>query len=274
MKVVSIEEIRRIELDMLAYVDQLCRDNDIQYSLIGGSLLGSVRHKGFIPWDDDVDIMLRRPEYEKLIALLKESDQYDLWHYTTKVTSQPYAKLCDKKTYQANAKTDFLWPHIGVNMDIFPYDNLPLEEADRVQFIKQAHSKFENLYSTDFPMYISGTKWYYSLARLFLRLPRFLKYHGKNAEVAKDADDFMQTYNDMDVKEMGYLGSRYFQKEHFPKDIFYETEDVQFEGQTVRKIVNHDAYLSQLFGDYMQLPPENQRDNHSYVTFAWKEDNK
>ena len=74
MKKISIEEVRKIQLDMLQFIDNFCREHEIEYSLIGGSLLGSIRHGGFIPWDDDIDVMLRRDEYDRFIKLLNDSE--------------------------------------------------------------------------------------------------------------------------------------------------------------------------------------------------------
>ena len=78
--------------------------------------------------------------------------------------------------------------------------------------------------------------------------------------------------SDVNANQIGFLASRYFDKEHFPIEIFETYEEAQFEDLSVRKIVDHDSYLRQIHGDYMQLPPENQRINHDYVTFYWKED--
>ena len=125
MNKVSLNEIKKIELELLALLDKICRENDIEYSLGGGSLLGSVRHKGFIPWDDDIDVMLTRKNYDKLIKILSCQDEAELWHYSIKETFQPYAKLCHKQTYQAKAGFDFLWQKIGVNIDIFPMAAMP-----------------------------------------------------------------------------------------------------------------------------------------------------
>lgn len=272
MNKLLIDEIKKIELELLVLVDKVCRENNIEYSLGGGSLLGSVRHKGFIPWDDDIDIMLTRKNYDKLIKILSLQNEAELWHYSIKETFQPYAKLCNKQTYQAKAGLDFLWPKIGVNIDIFPMDYMPAKEEKRVQFMHEAQHKAEILYSTSFPAFVSGSKWYYSLARLFLRGPKFLRYHGKNRQVAKEVDDFMAKYqSDPNATQIGFLASRYFDKEHFSSIIFEKYEDVQFENLNVRKIVDHDSYLRQIHGDYMQLPPENQRINHDYVTFYGKE---
>lgn len=271
MKKLTPDEVKQVQLDMLEYLDGLCRSKNIEYTLIGGSLLGAIRHKGFIPWDDDIDIALKRDQYELLIQeLSKENGGYALTHFSNAKVYQPFAKISDKRTI-VKSYLDHMYEGIGIYIDIFPYDLLPAGEENRKTFVQNVFKRAEDLASTDFPAYASGSKWYYALARLFLRFPRFLKYHGKNQEVAKNLDIYMQQYNNSNSKEIAYLSSRYMLKEHFPKEIFEEYEDVKFEHLTVRKIKNHDVYLSQLFGEYMQLPPEKERVDHSYYKWYWKD---
>ena len=74
MEIICLEELKKIELDILLYIDKVCSENDLRYMLCGGTLLGAVRHKGFIPWDDDIDIMMPRPDYNKFIEILNKSN--------------------------------------------------------------------------------------------------------------------------------------------------------------------------------------------------------
>ncbi|OFI48727.1 lipopolysaccharide cholinephosphotransferase LicD1 [Floricoccus tropicus] len=273
MKKMTIEEIRKIQLDMLSYIDSIARENNIEYSLGGGSLLGSIRHKGFIPWDDDIDIMLYRSDYNKLIEELKKSqdDRYSLLHYSTEKNLLSFAKLYDNST-QFISKTDKMHPWTGLFIDIFPMDRLPENEHERLSFMKSVQNNAENLLSTSFPAYASGSKAIYAFARLFLRFPRFVVYHGKWTERAEILDQLMQKYDNQDVPYIGFTDSRYRAKEFFPKEIFEEYEDIMFEDVKARKIQDHDRYLKQLYGDsYMELPPENKRENHSYYTWYWKD---
>ena len=103
MKEVSKEELFKVQLDMVQFIDRICRESGIQYSLSGGSLLGSIRHGGFIPWDDDIDLMLVRTEYNRLIEQILKSPEidsnYTLIHSSQKNAYLPFAKLCDNRTY-------------------------------------------------------------------------------------------------------------------------------------------------------------------------------
>lgn len=273
MKKMTNNEIRKVQLDMLAYLDNFARKHNIEYSLGGGSLLGAIRHKGFIPWDDDIDIMLERSQYEKLISSLANDDNpdYNLLHYSTEKDLLPFAKFYSTKTIM-QSKTDKMHPWTGLFIDIFPMDQTPESTDERAKFFKEVHSSTENLISTSFPEYASGSNALFAFARLFLRFPRFLKYRGKTKEVAIATDKLMQKYNGSDAPYVGFIDSRYRLKEYFPKELFDEFEDVEFEHLITRKIKNHHAYLSHLYGSsYMELPPENKRQNHDYYTWYWKE---
>ncbi|CAM4166392.1 LicD family protein [Streptococcus penaeicida] len=273
MKKMTVLEIRKVQLEMLAYIDKLARENGIEYSLGGGSLLGSIRHKGFIPWDDDIDLMLKRSEYEKLMKLLasQEHADYKLLHHSVEPNLWPFAKLYHTKSmYQS--KTDRIHPWTGIFIDIFPMDKLPETAEEREKFFKKVHNAAANLMCTTYPNYASGSRKLYAFARLVLGFPRFLKYHGQAKKQAQVADQIMGTYNEQHVPYIGYTDSRYRLKEFFPVELFSEYEDTPFEQLTVRKIKNDHAYLNQLYGSsYMELPPEDKRENHSYYTWYWKE---
>jgi len=205
-------------------------------------------------------------------ALGEGEGGYKLHYYKNNLDYQNFAKLYDNRTILKSFADQMYNGRIGVHVDLFPMDALPEDKEEQKAFKKEVFSKAENLTATGFPAYISGSKWYYQLARVFLRFPKFLMHHGKNREVAEELDQFMQKYNDSDAKEIGFVSSKYFEKEHFPRGIFDDYEDVAFEHLTVKKIKDHESYLGQLFGDYMQLPPEKDRVDHEYYHWFWKDE--
>ncbi|MGT2932487.1 LicD family protein [Streptococcus catagoni] len=274
MKKMSVEEIRKVQLEMLSYIDKLARENNIDYSLGGGSLLGAIRHKGFIPWDDDIDLMLKRSEYEKLMTILAKADNpdYKLLHHSVEKNLWPFSKLYHTKSMYMS-ETDRIHPWTGIFIDIFPMDKLPESSDERQSFFKKVHSAAANLMCTTYPNFASGSRKLYAYARLILGMPRYMLYHGQAKKRAEIVDNIMGTYNDKDVPYIGYTDSRYRLKEYFPLEIFDHYEDVPFERLRVRKIKDDHVYLNQLYGDhYMELPPEDKRENHSYYTWYWKED--
>lgn len=258
---------------MLHYLDKVCRDNGIEYSLAGGTLLGAVRHGGFIPWDDDIDVILTRPNYDNLMQVLmkKESTEFDLLYYKKTATFISYARLIHSKTFAVSKhnKSNLL---SGVWLDIFPIDSLPddLVERSKQQKEIKKYSKYLRASIKGGLNYASFPTVKGFLAKIVLFLPWHIKYYGKHMELSRKIEQIMTKYNKQNVKEAGFIDSIYFAKEHFPARIFDEYEDTQFENLTVRKLVNHDAYLTQLFSNYMQLPPEEDRVGHEVYNWYWK----
>ena len=133
MRELSLEEVKKIGFDMLVKFDKICRENGIKYSLAYGTLLGAIRHKGFIPWDDDIDIMMSRNEYEKFLSVWKD-DEYKLltlqkgsefWPLFSRITN-PLTHLVPKK----------ICNH-GVWLAVIPYDNIPDDLAQRKRHIRR-----------------------------------------------------------------------------------------------------------------------------------------
>ena len=123
MKEIEIEELKRIQIGILKHLDAFCKENNLTYFMCGGTLLGAVRHKGFIPWDDDIDIMMKREDYDKLIALYPKNDNsnFKLFSYELdKSFPYPFAKMDDCRTIFEEEINDSY--KIGVNIDIFPID--------------------------------------------------------------------------------------------------------------------------------------------------------
>ena len=122
----SNEEIREIQINLLETIKDICERYNIKYSLAYGTLLGAVRHKGFIPWDDDIDIFLQRPDYERLIDIISNQSEY-YWLNVLDVRQKedyyyPFAKAVDSRTLAKMA--DNTTPH-GIWIDLFPIDHIP-----------------------------------------------------------------------------------------------------------------------------------------------------
>lgn len=258
---------------MLEYLDRICRENEIEYSLAGGTLLGSIRHKGFIPWDDDIDIVLTRSNYEKLMQLLMETskDKYSLLYYKKTPTFISFARLIHNNTFAVSKynKSSLL---SGVWLDIFPIDSLPDDKVarDKQRDEIKKYSKYLRASIKGGLKYASFPTLTGFLAKVFLFLPWHIKYYGKDKELSQQMEQIMTRYNHQRTKEVGFVDSIYFEKEHFPAEIFEEYEDIEFENLTVRKIKNHDTYLTQLFGDYMKLPPKEEREGHVIYDWYWE----
>jgi lipopolysaccharide cholinephosphotransferase len=267
------KELRDIQLSQLTYIDQVCRDKGIEYTLAGGSLIGAVRHGGYIPWDDDIDIELTRPNYEQLMAVLMEDlpEPFSLLYYKVHKVYLPFAKLYDHRTL-FKSKTDTINRGTGVFLDIFPMDILPDDPREREKFKAEFNKKALALnVSTPYGLdYASASKRLYFIGKAILWLPAHLRYRGNYRRLAESLDDYMRTYEYTDNRDLMYLKTGY-KTAIFPREIWQDYEDCRFEGLKVRKLKDHDSYLKRQYGDYMTLPPESERVNHAYYQWYWKE---
>lgn len=259
-RLVSPDEMRAIQLEILDAVHNYCTEHGLRYSLGGGTLLGAVRHKGYIPWDDDIDIMLPRPDYERLIAEFNcHGTHFAMQNaWIDSACSMMFTKIYDTRTVLEEA--DRL--RNGVAVDIFPVDGLPapgkLEEyVDTIETIRH------NLINTTRSYRLNGWK----LIKYYLKK---LKYPSRN----KTLDKLKQITSSYDFATSDYAGAicgSYGEKEHMQQSVFTSYVSLQFEGRQYMAIAAYDAYLTKHYGDYMKLPPkEKQVSEHPYLVW-WKE---
>ena len=130
MREITDKELLQLQLDILRDVDAFCRKNGIEYFLVGGTGIGAVRHGGYIPWDDDIDIGMRRPDYNRFIESFNGSYSH-LKVYAPEINLNyyaPYANVCDTRTLLDEGENGHRKDPIGVKIDIFPYDPIPSDE--------------------------------------------------------------------------------------------------------------------------------------------------
>ncbi|MHC6536962.1 LicD family protein [Latilactobacillus sakei] len=275
MQEISVNEEKKLIVEILAYIDRIATQNNIHYSLGGGTLLGAVRHKGFIPWDDDADIMLAREEYEKLISILKEKDEYKLLvndynHPNTENEWNPslYAKLVDKRTFGVSCNHE--QEGFGVFVDIFPIDGLPKDKNERESFKKDILNAMKIAQESSLKYYWLSTSRNKTILKKVYLFPRFLKNRLQGPMKMKliRINKKMQTYSVAQSELIGWLGTMY--DEAYPKVLFDSYDYIDFEGVKLSVIRNYDLYLKDLYGNYMELPPENKRINHAFYKFMWR----
>lgn len=271
MKLISDKELLQLQLDILRDVDSFCRKNGIEYFLVGGTGIGAVRHGGYIPWDDDIDIGMTRPYYDKFLKtfngtysnLRVYAPEIDIEYYA------PYANVCDTRTVLDEGANGHRYDEIGVKIDIFPYDGVPginngfnaLRDKAR-ELRKAATNKRRLLHKVKFQI----SPWFLKAVWAKITLIN-TKYSSIQADIMKLA------------KVVPYEEAEYLEKIVFPypknepckKYIFENYCDIPFENLIVRNLKEYDIYLKSVFGDYMQLPPESKRIAHHGFTAYWKD---
>ena len=269
-----LKELHEIELDALKAFLKLCNAYGLRYYAIGGTLLGAVRHKGFIPWDDDVDLAMPRKDYDRLIALVKSGEAGEIlgedyriesWQTDSEFKSY-FPKLCATKVEIQEELLEDTTVRKGYLIDIIPLDGTPDDEAARkFYYMKAMWLRFlcgtANVHTG---IRTSRSKWEQTILRIVraLKLYRLLdikKIYGRMDRLfmAQDAER---------AEFAGTLTGAYKTKEIVPRAYFGETYDEyslwEFEGMLLRGPKCWEEYLTHMFGDYHELPPQKDRKIH------------
>lgn len=253
MKKMDLKEMKECLLRIMEYIDKICRENNIRYTIVGGTLIGAIRHKGFIPWDDDIDIALERNEYEKLIKIFnfQSNGKYKILDYrNTKKYYYPFAKIVDTETY-LDEERYLNCKELGVYIDIFPIDKI---SKKNIKF-KILRLKILNKL---FCLSVCNNE-YYKNKPLGKKIIRKLSLIHNYEWYIKKLDKYAQIENEKECEYKGIMVVGQGKKDIYPKDIFDEYEDYIFEDIKLMGIKNYNKLLEHRFGNYMKLPPENER---------------
>lgn len=260
----SKEKLRNLqltELEMIAEVDRICRKNNIEYSLDGGTLLGAIRHKGFIPWDDDADVIFTRREYAKFYKCCKNdlnTEKFFLQEYRTDPGYRwGYAKLRRLGTEFVRFGQEHTQYKKGVCIDLFVVDNVPDQYLLRRLYYAYNYCIRKILYS-DVGRVQAESGFLRAWYRLLYLIPRNKAFKARN--------HFASKCNKKETKLVSHLTHPYPSKKTkygMPAECFKEFIDLEFEGFYFKGFKQYDKYLSLLYGDYMKLPPEDKRKVHA-----------
>ena len=269
----TIKDIQQVSLEILKDVHQFCVENDICYTLFGGTMIGAIRHKGFIPWDDDVDIAMPRPDYEKFLMLYQSKKGYRLIAAGSEESYLAFSRVCEMERTSVASET-FPWSNVttGVWIDVFPLDGAEDEEmAAKRQFAKLKKKWLRCSYYRSTQVDFSSIK---SLSKRikFLVKKIYLLVRGKNYRelVADYIDECMKIKwgESSHFANLSYM--RYGIKEYELLEDFESTISVPFEDSCFYVCNGYDRLMRRKYGDYMQLPPKDkQKANHKLIKYYW-----
>jgi len=254
----DIKDLQKIELNILTEIDKVCRENNLKYFLIGGTLLGAIRHGGFIPWDDDIDIGMPREDYEKFISIANEKLPKHLklqCHKNTKRFPYAFAKVIDTRTAIVEKELNF---QTGLYVDIFPFDGVPENK-----FIRKMHFRYVYFLRRIFTAYFMDDKIIVEKkGRVYLYLIKLMRKIVNIDKVFSRLDNTLKKYTYKESKFVcNYLGA-YFERETVPKDSIGKLKDIIFEGKKFMSMEKPEDFLKNAYGDYMKLPPVEKRKSH------------
>ena len=255
------EETRQVQarlLEILKVIDQVCREHHLTYYLLAGTMLGAVRHGGFIPWDDDADVGMPRGDYEQFVAHADEwlPDGFELViGGKTKGYPYPFARVQDaRSTYIMHRSYDFVG---GLPIDLFPLDGMTGPSLSRSwHYFRYRHWR-KILYLIHTDPYKHG-KGFRSMLTLFLR--KIFKAE----KVHKHLDDVRRQWDCQTsplIADHDYKADKGAQ----PKENYGNPVPVSFEGIMLMGVARPDAYLRHLYGDYMEIPKEIPSPNYRYL---------
>lgn len=268
-KELSIQEIQSISIEILKSVTDLCEELHLRYFLTYGTLIGAIRHKGFIPWDDDIDIMMPRKDYEELLSYFlahKEDNPYlELFNPET-CSDYPYmiSRFCDNR-YLLEVENEKPYG-IGIFIDVYPLDGLGDTLADAIHFGRKGDILSTFCYQSTRIHYDSVTLTSgHKLLKAIVKIPVYCiaKIIGKNY--------FQRQLNKLiriPYDDAAYVGPVVWlvggEENIFPRKWFDELIDVPYEQYNFKVPKLYDKFLRKMYGDYMQLPPEKDRVGHHF----------
>lgn len=267
MRKLNSNEVKEKLFEILTVFADFCDENKLQYYICGGTLLGAVRHKDFIPWDDDIDVLMPRPDYTRLCELMRGKEvkqHYKLISFEYGNLAYPISKFIDENLPADpyyNGIDRYLW------IDVFPMDGLPGNEKEDVDYLKKV-GKVKARFGLATTKLLSGS----TKRKIVLSFPFKLFYHMIGREkYAMQLDQMAKAYPFDHSDYIAGIAWANGPRERVTRSKFVPVIDLEFHGRKFHSPAGYDEYLTNMYGDYMQLPPESKRKNHKITVFCDKE---
>ena len=255
-------------------IASFCDDNNLRYFLAYGTLIGAVRHKGFIPWDDDIDIHMPKPDYNKFIELYNRNKK--IKYYSAVIPSEArakhsYVKVIDERTVKIEQGVKYKNNFLGIDIDIFPLDG----QSDNMDEFCIQYNKVQKLYKRYRRHFIDIN--YYNknkniVSKTILKIKsKILTTFDSKKDISLKWDSIYSEYKYDESKYVGSIASIYNTiEDRYLKKWFDDSVKIEFEGEFFTAPKGYDDVLKTIYGDYMKLPPvEQQITHHSNVNY-WK----
>lgn len=265
MKQLTLREVQLEELKILIYFDDFCRKYDLRYSLVYGTLIGAARHKGFIPWDDDIDVAMPRPGYEKLLKLNGQFDNETIKLIADELNHSldaTYAAAINmhlpcKNTYSSTKRSRYLW------IDIFPVDGF--SDANKtMEVIYRKSQRLQAIMTLASARLGKGKTIFHRLAKLLV-VPLCRLYGIQRCLNQMDA--LAKSFPYETSRDVGVIAWGEGTKERLSRKEFEKMDEIEFEGHMFKVMACWRKYLKNMYGDYTQLPPVKERGGHNIIAY-------
>lgn len=261
----EFEEVKKVQVEILLEFDRICKENNIHYNLYYGTLLGAVRHKGFIPWDDDIDVAMTRENYNKFLEVY--SQQIDEKYFVQNYESDPnffrtFTRVRKNKTIYKQRHYKDLDIHHGIFIDVFPFDGVDQNKNKETLRYKYLYFLRRLNIIKHFGVDKNASRVKKAAQNLINQVIPNLKFNQYLTKVMTRKNNMNTGYIN-DINDVSEYNS--FEKYLIKKEDFLDSILMDFEGHQFPIPSKYDKYLKRAYGDYMKLPPKEERKPHHQI---------